>query len=120
VGNSWPLAGANYTVPANTNLGIELVRSNSVTVAASEPIRLGGIFGAFLTSATFSGNSYADVHGAVAIGGQALGSPNTSSNYLTNKFNQSSQALDLGSMALNAMKILHSIVNCETIFGGKP
>jgi len=87
------LAGANYTIPANTRVGIGLTGENAVTIEAGTPpgampVRLGGFIGAFVTSATFSGNSYTGVRGAVAIAGQALGSPFTPSVPVKNNFNQ--------------------------------
>jgi hypothetical protein len=109
-------------------MGIGLTGADSVTIGLSPPpgampVRIdgggfGGIVGAYVTSATFSGGSYTEVRGTVAVAGQAMGDPLTPSTIVKNHFNSNATLLDFGSLALNGMKIANLLINCNTVFGG--
>ena len=112
------VSGNGYFIPGGIRGAIELTSENSVRIDFSQPIRLGGRVGAFVTSASFAGETFTQVKGAVAFGGLQFGSAKTGSDQLRDSLNANPSAVGLGITTWRLMKLLNSWVNCNMIFGG--
>jgi RHS repeat-associated protein len=126
VGFAVPLTGTTsqivggINIPANTMGAAQLNSNGSVTVGFSNPIRTQGIFGAYISSATFStgaGGQFTSVMGAVAIGPIPWGSTSTASPRVQNGLNENPSAISLGNTLSQALAWASKHISCEGLAG---
>jgi hypothetical protein len=112
------VAGDGYFIPGGTRGAILLTGTNSVRVDFSQPIRVWGAIGGFVTSASYAGEIFTEVKGAVALGGLQFGSASTPSPALKDSFNDNPAAVELGQVAWKLLGLANSWINCDQLLGG--
>jgi len=115
------MAGGTFVnVPAYTSVGASLGPNGALTVAVSNPVFMkpggvGALFGAYLSSATFSNGSFSQVNGAVAFEGMAFGSKTTPSGYLLNQFNANSQLVNVAGLLQSTAQVAQQLIGCSVV-----
>ena len=124
IGFAAPLTGSSsqdvqgFHIPPNTTGGARLEAPDTASLGFSNPVRTPGFIGAYISPATFSGISFTDVRGAVAVDGVPLGPTSTPSSILRAKLNSNPEAVSAGSFVLDLLKFTSQNASCVAMFGG--
>jgi RHS repeat-associated protein len=119
-GFSVPLTGrsartvGDVRIPANTRVGVRLDGLRTITIASNNPLSIGRAFGATISSATFSEESFTAVTGNIAVLGMQI--PSTSSSVL-DALNENASAISMGKGLLGLLEFTSTRVSCETLLG---
>ncbi|HLG15426.1 MAG TPA: RHS repeat-associated core domain-containing protein [Blastocatellia bacterium] len=105
------------SVPENTLGGAMLTGASEVTIAFNKAIKTPSSWGfsGHIRSATFSGGSFTQANGAVAILGIPLGSTATSSSTIARKLNETPEALKFAQAMLNFLQFTSHSVTCSSL-----
>ena len=111
-------ASGSLAVGSNTILGIGLGAGGALTVAVSNPIYYStGLFGAYISSATYNNGAYTQVNGTRAVLGVPWSSSQTPSSYLLNQFNANSSLSNIASTMQAAAQLGQQLIGCTAATG---
>jgi hypothetical protein len=115
-----PLTGSStytsgpLTVYPNTILGIGLENNGALSVAVNNPIYYStGLFGAYISSATYNNGAFSQVNGTRAILGIPWSSAETPSSYLQNLFNANSSLSNTAGALQSAAQLGQQLIGCQ-------
>ena len=107
-------ASGPLSISPGTMIGIGLGNGGALTVSVYPPIYYQpGLFGAYISSATFNNGSFTEVDGTTAILGIPFSSAQTSSSYLLNKFNSNSSLTNIAGDVQSAAQLAQQLVGCS-------
>ncbi len=107
-------ASGPLSVAPNTILGIGLGNNGALSVAVNNPIYYStGLFGAYISSATYNNGAFTQVNGTRAILGVPWSSSQTASSYLLNQFNANSSLSNIAGDLQSAAQLGQQLLGCQ-------